>query len=413
MEGPSGEILGGMVLSGPFHWGDSERRLVSVFAAQLGAILELQKTRRNLTAARQQQAQTRDSLREKGVALLQICPLCRRCYDESTQHCAWDEAELESPRVLPYVVQERYQLVRLLGEGGMGLVFEAKDLRLGREVALKLIKPELYGLQEIRARFTQEAKALASIEHPGVISIYDSGELEDGSAFMVMELLKGVDLGTLLARHGPGTPAQVARLLRQGGAGLAAAHRAGVIHRDIKPANIFLTALVDSFQVKILDFGLAKPLAAEGGVTQTGMVVGTPQYMSPEQVRGLSLDARSDVYAFAANGYEALSGRRLIVPNAVADVFSLIARGEHQALAELVPGLPPRVDEAFASALSVDPKARPWDIEAWVLSFVMDLETMAPQRLGWPDIPSTGSQPVYPAASPTGAMPDLPESGPA
>ncbi len=410
VQGPSGEILGGMVLSGPFHWGDSERQLVSVFAAQLGAILELQKTRRNLSAARQQQAQTRDNLRERGVALLQICPKCQRCYDESTTHCTWDSGELESPRVLPFVVQERYQLVRLLGEGGMGLVFEAKDLRLDREMALKLIKPELYGMPEIRARFTQEAKALASIEHPGVISIYDTGELEDGSAFMVMELLKGLDLGTMLSRYGPGTPAQVARLLRQGGAGLAAAHRAGVIHRDIKPANIFLIPVGDSFQVKILDFGLAKPMSAEGGVTQTGMVVGTPQYMSPEQVRGHTLDARSDVYAFAANGYEALTGRRLISPNAVADVFSLIARGEHQALAELVPGLPTSVDAAFAAALSVDPIGRPWDIETWVLAFIEDLETMETTGTripGWPDVPATGSQLIQSTTPPTDLATEL------
>ena len=399
--GPSGEILGGMVLSGPFRWGDAERRLVGVVAAQLGAVLELQKTRRSLKAARQQQAQTREKLREKGVSLLQICPLCGRCYDESVQVCLWDSAPLESPRILPYVIEDRYQLVRLLGEGGMGLVFEAKDLRLNRDVALKLIKPELYGMAEIHARFIQEAKALAGIEHPGVISIYDSGELEDGSAFMVMELLKGVDLGTLIARHGPGTPKQAARMLRQGAAGLAAVHRTGVVHRDIKPANIFLIPDGKTFQVKILDFGLAKPLAAEGGVTQTGMVVGTPHYMSPEQVRGHTLDARSDVYAFAANGYEALTGRRLISPTAVADIFSLITRGEHAELRDLLTGLPPKVEEAFAVALAVDPKDRPWDIEAWAGGFVADLEAMESQAIGWPEISTTGFQRTNAATAPT------------
>lgn len=402
--GPSGEILGGMVLSGPFRWGEAERRLVGVVAAQLGAVLELQKTRRSLNAARQQQVQTREKLREKGVALLQTCPFCSRCYDESVQLCPWDSVPLEAPRILPYLIQERYQLARLLGEGGMGLVFEAKDLRLGRDVAIKLIKPELYGMTEIHARFAQEAKALAGIEHPGVTSIFDSGELEDGSAFMVMELLKGVDLGTLLARHGPGTPAQVARLLHQGAAGLAAVHRTGVVHRDLKPANIFLVPDGSTFQVKILDFGLAKPLAAENGVTQTGMVVGTPHYMSPEQVRGQTLDARSDVYAFAANGYEALTGRRLISPNAMADIFSLITRGEHAELRALLPGLPTKVDEAFAAALAVDPGYRPWDIEAWAAGFVAELETMKSQARGWPEISTSGSQVTISGVPPTGLM---------
>lgn len=406
VKGPSGEILGGMVLSGPFRWGAAERRLVGVVAAQLGAVLELQKTRRSLSVARHQQAQTREKLREKGVSLLQTCPLCGRCYDESVQQCMWDSEPLEAPRILPFVIQDRYQLARLLGEGGMGLVFEAKDLRLGRDVALKLIKPELYGMAEIHARFTQEAKALAGIEHPGVISIFDSGELEDGSAFMVMELLKGLDLGTLIARHGPGAPAQVACLLRQGAAGLAAVHRTGVVHRDLKPANIFLVPDGKAFQVKILDFGLAKPLAAEGGVTQTGMVVGTPHYMSPEQVRGQTLDARSDVYAFAANGYEALTGHRLISPNAMADVFSLITRGEHTELQALLPGLPLKVDEAFKKALAVDPRDRPWDIEAWAEGFVADLEAMKSQARGWPELSATGPELVDSGTPPTGLMPD-------
>ncbi len=406
VKGPSGEILGGMVLSGPFRWGEAERRLVGVVAAQLGAVLELQKTRRSLNAARRQQAQTRDKLREQGLSLLQTCPRCGRCYDESVQACQWDGEALESPRVLPFVLQERYQLARMLGEGGMGLVFEAKDLRLGRDVAIKLIKPELFGMAEIHARFTQEAKALAGIEHPGVISIFDSGELEDGSAYMVMELLKGVDLGTLLARHGPGTPTQVARLLRQGAAGLAAVHRTGVVHRDLKPANIFLVPEGGAFQVKILDFGLAKPLAAEAGVTQTGMVVGTPHYMSPEQVRGQTLDARSDVYAFAANGYEALTGRRLISPTAMADIFSLITRGDYIPLQELLPGVPAKVEEAFKKALAVDPKARPWDIEAWAVEFTTELEAMKPRARGWPELFSAGSPPLDAEAPPTGAMPE-------
>ncbi len=157
--------------------------------------------------------------------------------------------------------------------------------------------------------------------------------------------------------------------------------------------------------MKILDFGLAKKLAAEGGVTQTGMVVGTPHYMSPEQVRGQTLDARSDVYAFAANGYEALTGRRLISPTAMADIFSLITRGEYVGLRELLADVPAKVEEAFKKALAVDPKTRPWDIEAWAEEFRTELEAMKSHARGWPELFSAGASPLDAEPPPSGAMP--------
>jgi len=231
---------------------------------------------------------------------------------------------------------------------------------------------------------------LAALAHPGIIAIHDSGELEDGHAFLVMERLHGVPLGALVEHAGPGTPAQVASLLRQAGRALGAAHQAGILHRDIKPDNFFLTPEGSGFRVKLLDFGLAKSLDATGGVTRTGMVVGTPQYMSPEQVKGRGLDRRSDLYALAATLYEALSGRRLIQTEFSMEVFSAITRGQHTPIANLVDNLPPELAEAFESALSLNPESRPDDLGAWVDALASGLERMPSKSLGWPPIPLEG-----------------------
>lgn len=407
VKGVGGDVLGGLVVKGSSSFGDPERQLLEAFSSQLGAVLELHRTRQTLQAARARQDLSRQALREKGVALLQTCPVCARCYDESLRACPEDGTPLESSRVLAHVMEGRYRLDRMLGEGGMGLVFGARDLRLDREVALKLLKPELYAHAQIRARFQQEAKALAALDHQGLVAIHDSGELEDGSAYLVMELLRGATLGTVLRRYGAGRPGQVAQLLRQTAAALGAAHDAGILHRDIKPENIFLLPDPSGFRIKVLDFGLAKPLGAEAGVTHTGMVVGTPHYMSPEQVRARQLDFRSDLYSLAATVFEALSGRKLIRTEFVVDVFAAIASGDHPALTSLVPSLPPEAAEAIEWALAVDPEARPKELRVWAAAVAQALE-VAPDRVpGWPAVPAEGfhGKAPVPGGEPTAARP--------
>ncbi|HEU4952365.1 MAG TPA: protein kinase, partial [Holophagaceae bacterium] len=390
VRGSAGELLGGVVVKGAPPLGALERQLVDAFAAQMGAVLELHRTKQTLQAARARQAEAKASLQAKGIALLHLCPVCRRCYPDAVTHCPEDGAALELPRLLPLVLAGRYRLERLLGEGGMGLVFGAVDERLGREVAVKLLKPEVYAASAVQARFQQEARMLAALAHPGIIAIFDSGELEDGHAYLVMERLHGAPLGALLERHGAGSPRQVASLLRQTAAALVAAHRAGIVHRDLKPDNVFLVPAGEGFQAKLLDFGLAKALDATGGVTRTGMVVGTPQYMSPEQVRGQALDGRSDLYALAALAYEAISGRRLIRTEFAMEVFSAIARGQHTPLAEVVP-VGTAVAERVEQGLALDPAARPGDLEAWAAALAEALEALPPGPApGWPPIPAEG-----------------------
>ncbi len=386
VHGMSGELRGALVVSGPsLRWTQTERRLLGGFAHQLGAALDMNRMRVQLAAADERRALTRQEMHERGIATLQLCPRCGRCYDHTASACSDDGAALESPRTLPYRLLDRYRFTRVLGEGGMGIVLAAWDERLQRDVAVKLIRPEHFNNPDLRQRFDREARTVARIQHPGVIALYDSGELDDGTAFLVMEKLTGCDLASQIRDHGRGTPGQVAELVRQGCAALRAAHRAGVVHRDVKPENIFLVDDPAGFRVKVLDFGLAKSMTLERGLTQTGTVMGTPVYMSPEQVQGEDVDARTDVYSFAAVCYEALTGRKAVTGDDLGRVLIGVLNAVPAPPSSFVPGLPPEVDAAFASALAKDRSRRLKEIELWGSSFVESLERAAADAAarGW------------------------------
>jgi serine/threonine protein kinase len=177
----------------------------------------------------------------------------------------------------------------------------------------------------------------------------------------------------------------VALLLRQAGAAVTAAHRVGVVHRDLKPQNLVLVNAAGGFQVKVLDFGLAKTTSVESGITRTGTLVGTPAYMSPEQVQGPAIDARSDLYSLAVVGYEALTGQRLVPEGDLMRQLFAVTHGSVPRLSALLPELPGEVDEAFALALAKDPAQRPADIESWLQSFSYALATAKNGAAGWPE----------------------------
>jgi serine/threonine protein kinase len=323
---------------------------------------------------------------DRGIDLLRVCPSCWRCYDQRAEKCEADGASLQPLEALPFRIAGRYRMVRFVGEGGMGTVYRAHDERLAREVAVKVLRGEHFNNPTLRARFEHEARAVARIDHPGVIAVYDSGENEDGSLYIVMEWLSGVDLGQLLASCGPGTPREVAELLRQGAAALGAAHRAAIVHRDIKPENIFLSpAPGGGLRVKLLDFGVAKELAGESAsLTQTGIVIGTPLYMAPEQVRGDPVGPRCDLYSFAAVAYEALCGRRVTAASDyVRILMAVVDEQPPPSISSALPDAPAEVDHAFARALAKRPDARPGDVEEWVGSFVDALERMPARAAGW------------------------------
>ena len=381
--GVTNEIRGALLIEGTPNWGDTERGLVAGLAQHLGSALDFQALRTRLAVSTSRQAEVRQQMLDQGIATVNLCPRCGRCYDQTVAVCGADASELDGSRLLAYRVQDRYRLVRLLGEGGMGSVFAAQDEKLDREVALKIIRADRLGDAEARFRLDREARALASVRHPSVVGLFDSGELEDGSAFLVMELLAGSSLADLLLKHGRGTPAQVAALTSQVGSALGAAHRVGVVHRDVKPGNILVVSGDEGFQAKVLDFGLAKSTRADARLTQTGVLLGTPAYMSPEQVDAGEIDGRTDMYSLAAVAYEALTGRRLVEGDDVARTMMDVLYGGHPAVSSLVT-VPDGVDDAFDAALAKRPEDRPLDIEAWSRGLAALLENAsAAEGAGW------------------------------
>lgn len=214
--------------------------------------------------------------------------------------------------MIGHVLSERYRILDVIGDGGMGRVYAAEHVSLRRKLAIKVLKPELAQLEANVERFLQEARAASMIAHPNVVDIIDFGRIPGGPVFFAMEFLEGEDLAMLLRRQGRLPWPRVQQILLQVVRGLAAAHKCGVVHRDMKPANIFLVRRPDAAeQVKLLDFGIAKLTTADrpGSLTGEGSVFGTARYMSPEQAAGLPVDGRSDVYALGIVAYEMLSGR--------------------------------------------------------------------------------------------------------
>jgi serine/threonine protein kinase len=211
----------------------------------------------------------------------------------------------------------KYRVRRIVGGGSMGVVCEAEHLEIGKRVAIKLIDASLTGMSDVATRFRQEARATSLVESNHIVQVFDVGTDDELGLYLVMEYLAGEDLARMLAREGRLPVDTAVRIALQVARGLAKAHEVGVVHRDLKPANIFLCASEDSQpMVKILDFGISKVIESSRAssarglkVTRDGMVVGTPQYMSPEQAQGFSVDERTDVWALGLVLYEMLAGR--------------------------------------------------------------------------------------------------------
>ena len=247
----------------------------------------------------------------------------------------------------------RYEILDKLGEGAMGVVYRARDQSLGRVVALKMLSAELAAEDELLKRFQREAEAVGRLNHPNIVTVYDLGDAE-GHLYMAMELLEGDDLRDLIERATPIPIAERSRILIEICKGLGYAHTKGVIHRDIKPANIHVTS---TGRVKLLDFGLAR-VTTRSGITRRGMILGTPDYMSPEQAMGKDLDHRTDVFSAGAVFYEFLTGQKPFRGKTLHGVLYQIISEDPEPLLTLSPELPARLAVVVHRMLSKDPDRR-------------------------------------------------------
>jgi serine/threonine protein kinase len=249
-----------------------------------------------------------------------------------------------------------HRIEGVLGQGGMGVVYRATDLRLNRAVALKVIKPELSQDEDFRRRFRRESELAASVRQPNVVTIYQAGDA-DGLLFVTMDLIDGVDLRAVRAQHGRLDAVTAGEMVAQVAAALDAAHACGLVHRDVKPANI-LVADGTPLHVYLTDFGLTKRTSSQTGITQTGLFVGTLDYAAPEQITGGAVDARTDVYALGCVLYEMLTGRPPFRRDHEAATIYAQINEPAPAPSAAAPGVPAAFDDVVLRALAKDPDDR-------------------------------------------------------
>ncbi len=264
------------------------------------------------------------------------------------------------------LVADKYEVLRLIGRGGMGSVWEGRHTSLGTRVAIKFIDPEFADSKEAQSRFVTEARAAATLHSKHAIQIFDHGVTGDGRPYMVMELLTGEPLDKRIDRLGSISLQETARILGQVCRALSRAHASGIIHRDLKPENIFLvhTPDEDDEVAKVLDFGIAKIKVAPGeqgltSSTKTGAVLGTPYYMAPEQARGLrTIDTRADLWSLGVIAYKCITGVLPFEGESVGDLLVKICTSPPPVPSRTVPGLPAAFDVWFARALERAPDSR-------------------------------------------------------
>jgi serine/threonine-protein kinase len=295
------------------------------------------------------------------------CPTCDARFDAASMFCTHDGARLvpagsDADALIGTVLAERYQIVKLIGEGGMGRVYAAQHVNINKKLAIKVLRPEVTAVPSTVSRFRQEARSASSIGHENIIEIEDFATLPDGTVYLAMEMLEGESLGERM-RQQPG-PAldESAWVMIQVGRGLAAAHEKGIVHRDMKPENVFLARKHGRIVPKILDFGIAKVSDAERGthVTQPGAIFGTPLYMSPEQAMGQPLDHRTDIYSVGVILYELACGRVPFKADSAVQVLSQHITMQPETPSKAAPArqIPPALDALILKAIAKEPAQR-------------------------------------------------------
>ncbi len=276
-----------------------------------------------------------------------------------------EEAE---PDLIGNEIDGRYRVIELIGEGGMGKVYLAEHVEIGKRVALKVLHPSYSRMPDLVERFRREARAASKIGHPNIVDVTDSGTTGDGSVYFVMEFLEGVELGSIIEREGAIDVARGLKIAGQICRALAAAHAQGIVHRDLKPENVFLiTRGGEADVVKVLDFGIAKTTEAEAArerrLTSPGMAMGTPEYMSPEQAAGRPADARCDVYALGAIMYEMVTGIPPYSGDNFMEILTKKATQDPPPPVQVRKDLPLPVSDLVMAAMARNPEDRPQTME--------------------------------------------------
>ncbi len=268
-----------------------------------------------------------------------------------------DEADL-----LGSIVAERYHILKKLGEGGMGTVYLAEHVKMGRKAALKVMNPGMNTDADAIARFNREAANASRLNHPNVCGIYDFGETSDGLIYLAMEFIEGESLTSLIEKNGYLAAPRAASIIHQAADALAVAHDYGIVHRDLKPDNIMIAKGRDgSDLVKVVDFGIAKASSSDAQkVTKTGLVVGTPEYMSPEQLAGDKLDGRSDIYSLGLVAFNCLTGLLPFPSNSAQEAMIMRLTDQPKTLAEMKPDIqwPAELQAVMDKVLARDAELR-------------------------------------------------------
>jgi eukaryotic-like serine/threonine-protein kinase len=325
-----------------------------------------------------------------------ICPVCEATYSDSNVFCPVDGTTLHvvdlHGGLIGSVVADRYLVTDLLGEGGMGKVYLARHVRLPQQAAIKVLHPDMVRDPAAVARFNREASNASRIDDEHVARVYDFGEVDGGMVYLAMEFVQGRTLKAVIAVDGALNPRRAAEIVRQIAQGLDAAHRLKIIHRDLKPDNVLVTQTADGGErVKVVDFGIAKAFGSEdGGLTKTGFIVGTPEFMSPEQLLGGALDARSDVYALALVAFQCLTGELPFPGNTPEQAMTARLASAPQRLLDVASSTkwPAAVQGVFDAALSRDMEKRPASAGAFATRLTKAVEEWMPDGKSRPATPT-------------------------
>jgi serine/threonine-protein kinase len=296
-----------------------------------------------------------------------VCPTCGVRYPAEFKVCPRDAAALNETEedvlqdeLVGKMLNQTYHVVKVIGEGGMGRVYEARHTRIGsKRFAIKVLHPEFARQPQVISRFQREAEAAASIKNEHVVDVFDVDRTADGRPFLVSEFLEGREYAEYLAEVGKMRTGPAVRIVRQICKALAAAHAKGVVHRDMKPENVFLTGALTMPSAKVIDFGISKIDDAPGtALTKTGMIMGTPSYMAPEQARGDRVDHRADIYAVGAILYCALTGSRPFDRNDPTATLTAVLTEDPPRPRSLEPTIPEPLEMVIQRAMAKQPQDR-------------------------------------------------------